>query len=291
MKRKVVVTGIGLTTSLGIGVNQNWKAALKNKTAIRPIQSLDTSTLRTHLGAEVAIDFNAYFPNINTNRLDRSTLLGLLTAQEAIQDAQLTPKECAQTGVFIGTCFSTVQTKEATYLKLATSETGISPLIFIKSMDNAAGGEIAIQFGLKGINQTISTACSSSAMALGEAYRLIQSGYAERILVGGLDTPITRFTIRGWERLHLISDAKKSNALKSPFSKNRNGFVLGEGAGFLLLESEKAAQKRGSKIYASLVGFGTNCDAKHLSTPDSLSQSQSILLALKEAKLAPKDIH
>jgi 3-oxoacyl-[acyl-carrier-protein] synthase II len=292
MKNKVVISGLGLLTPMGIGVKKNWKMALKGKSYIRPIQSLSTSTLHTKIAGEIQdFNFQDYFPNSRANRMDRSTHLALVAAKEALDDAGLTETERADTGVFVGTCFSTIQTKESTYLKLAVSEEGMSPLIFLKSMDNAAAAEIAIQYGLKGINQTIITACSASTMALGDAYRLIREGYAERILVGGIEAPLTRFVIRGWEKLHLISDADHPKNSKSPFSLNRNGLILGEGAGFLMLESEKSAKKRSAKTYCSLIGFGTNCDAIHLATPDPESQSKAILSALADAKVSKKEIH
>lgn len=292
MKNNVVVTGLGLITPLGIGLKESWKKALLGKTAIQKIKSISTDTLRTKLAGEIpSFKFQDYFSDSRPDRMDRSTILALLAAQEALLDANISKeKERSETGVIVGTCFSTIQTKESTYLKLAVSEEGMSPLIFLKSMDNAASGEIAIKFGLKGINQTIFTACSASTMAIGEAYRLIREGYADRILVGGTESPITRFIIRGWEKLHLISDATRPQDIKSPFSLNRNGLILGEGAGFLVLESEKKAMKRQAKIYSSIVGFGTNCDAMHLATPDSTSQAKAIFSALKEAKLKKEDI-
>ena len=291
MKHKVVITGLGLISPFGVGISKNWMFAKKGKTAIAPIKSIDTGTLWTKLGAEIPpIDFRAYFPEIRPDRMDRSTLLALIAAQEAIHQANLTKQDCMDTGIMVGTCFSTIQTKESTYLRLAETEEGISPLIFIKSMDNAASGEIAVHFGLKGINQTIFTACSASTMALGGAYRLIREGYAKRILVGGTESPITRFIIRGWEKLHLISDTQTATQLKGPFSKGRNGLVLGEGAGFLVLESDAEAKRRQASAYASIIGFGTNCDATHLSTPDAHSQSQAIHLALKNARLKPEKV-
>jgi len=276
---------------MGIGVRKNWENAALAKNYIRNINSIDTSTLRTKIAGEIQdIDFKLLFPDIRPDRMDRSTLLALLAAQEALEEAKLTDEDRKKTGVLIGTCFSTIQTKESTYLKLAINEEGMSPLIFLKSMDNAAAGEIAIRFGLKGINQTTFAACSSSTMAVGEAYRLIREGYAERILVGGMESPITRFIIRGWEKLHLISDTPQYNEIKGPFSLNRNGLVLGEGSGFLVLESEKAAIKRHAKVYCSIVGFGTNCDGINLATPDADSQSLAMQLALDEAKLHKESI-
>lgn len=293
MNHDVVITGMGVISALGIGLTDNWVNAMSCKTGIKPIQTIPTQTLRTKLAGEAPnLKAQDYFPDIRPHQLDKSTLFSLISAQEALQDAGLTcVSDKANTGVMIGTCFSTIQTIESTYLQLAHHENSLSPLIFLKSMQNAASSEIAIRFGLKGINQTLLTTCSSATMALGNAYRHIKNGNADRILVGGTETPITPFMIKGWEKLHLISNCMDIKDLLSPFSLNRNGLILGEGAGFLVLESKKIAEKRQAKIYCSLIGFGTNCDAMSLSTPDANSQADAIRAALTDARLDKKDIH
>lgn len=282
---RVVVTGMGLITPFGKGVPTNWKLAKAGNCAIRNLETVDTSTLGVKLGGEIPIrEFKSEFPHKKLERFDRSVLLSLLAAGEAITNANLSPADCAETGVLIGTSFGTIQTKESSYLRAAIDESNIYPLIIIKGMDNAVASEISIQFGFKNINQTIMTACSSSTMALGEAFRLIKNRYVKRILVGGIDTPITYYMIKGWQKLHLISRAPKIDEIKSPFSKDRAGLVLSEGAGFAIIENDADAIARNAPIYGEIRGFGTNCDATHLSTPFADSQSKAIELALESAQ-------
>lgn len=291
MKHRVVITGLGLITPIGVGVTQNWQALRQGRCCIKPISSFDASNCRIKLCGEISnIDCNSLLPNIRTDRIDRSVVLSLLAAQEAIRDANLNTTQCNETGVMVGTGFGTIQTKEETYLNASSNDAGIHSLIILKGMDNAAASEIAIRFGLKGINQTIFTACSSGAMAIGDAYRLISQGHEKRVLAGGVDTPITQFLIKAWDKLHVISRCSDPTNASQPFSKGRDGFVLSEGAAFLVLEDADAAENRGAPVYAEISGFGANCDAKHLTTPDPDTQRIAINKALDDAQIRPDQI-
>ena len=291
MKKRVVITGWGLITPFGVGVENNWNKLLQEKSCIKTLSTVNTSNLRVKIGGEIPkINFLDHLPGIRPRRLDESVLLTLLASKEAIQHAKLTEKECKETGMILGTCFGTIKTKEDTFLRLAEDESSIYALIFLKGMDNAAANETAIRFKLKGINQTIFTACSASLMAIGNAYRQISDGHEKRIITGGVDSAITKSVMKGWEKLHVISFCKEPDSASRPFSKNRDGLVMSEGAGFVVLEEYETAIKRKATIYGEIAGFGTNCDATHITSPDVESQSAAMHLALKDAGVSPSQI-
>lgn len=284
MNKRVVVTGMGLVTPFGVGVEKNWNEFVLEKSCIKPLTKIDTSTLRVKVGGEISdINYTDLLKNNRCHKFDETVLLSMLASQEAIGHAQLSEKNCQETGLILGTCFGTIKTKEETFYQFAKDELGIYSLIFLKGMDNAAANEVAIRHQLKRINQTVFTACSSSLMAIGNAYRCIKNGYEKRILAGGVDVAITQSIIKAWEKLHVISLGSDVNKVSQPFSKFRDGLSMSEGAGFLVLEDYDEALKRNVDILGEIGGFGTNCDATHMTSPDIDSQSRAIKEALDDA--------
>jgi 3-oxoacyl-[acyl-carrier-protein] synthase II len=291
MRNRVAITGLGVVTPFGRGVTNNWAQAIQGKCGIRKLSTVDATGLRVQYGGEIPEqDMATLSSSIDSSRMDRSVLLAIDAAHEALKAAGLGVQETGTTGVVVGTGFGTIQTKERHFLQAANDDRAISPLIVLQGMDNAAASEIAIRFGLKGINQTLFTACSSGAMAIGTAYRLIVQGYETRLLAGGVDTPITRLMIKAWDKLHLISRGRQWDQCSLPFGRNRNGFTIAEGAGFLVLENLTSARSRGAVIYAELAGFSANCDAQHLSTPDANTQANVVRSALDDAKIASDQV-
>lgn len=290
--KRVVVTGMGSVTPFGVGVNLLWKNLVDGHSCVDSIRRFDCSKLKCKIGGVIPdIQYENHLNIINSSKFDTATLIAMIAIQEALQEAHFEAHEISSLGLILGTGFGTIQTKEENFVNTLTFHKPIYSLIVLKAMDNAIAGEAAIQFGLKGINQTVFTACSSGLNAIGNAYRLIRSGYEECIVAGGVDTPITFYMMESWGRLRILST--KNNAPKNackPFCADRDGIVLAEGAAFLVLEEYERAKNRGAKILCELVGFSTNCDAKHITTPDYKQQALVISKTLKDANITMNEI-
>ena len=289
MTTRVVITGLGVITPLGDDLETNWQLLLQGKSGIDFITSFNSEALKVHIAGEIKSLDSAMMP-ANKHQLDRAVILGLIAVEKLLTDAQFYPDKSSATGLIVGTGFGTIQSKEEHYIKIGKDPSHSHPIIILTAMDNAPASEIAIKHGLKGINQTIFTACSSGLNAIGNAYRLIKDGYEERVIAGGVDSPITPNLLHNWSKLRLISRSMQPQKASKPFSKGRDGFVISEGAGFILLENYEKAIERGAKIYAEITGFSSNCDAQHLTTPDYLQQSKVIDSAIKEAGINKEEI-
>ena len=226
--------------------------------------------------------------------LDRTTLLALLTARQAVADAKLVVEDKDRAGVYWGTGLGGATTMEESYRQFLgnTAVARIKPSTVVMTMNNAAASEISLDFGFTGQTYTYSIACSSSAVAIGESARAIRAGYCDCVVAGGADSLLTLGSLKAWNALQTLAREDKENPATScrPFAADRSGFVLGEGAGAIVLEELQHAERRGATIYAELAGFGASSDASHITKPSAPGQARAMAMALDDAGLAPQDI-
>jgi 3-oxoacyl-[acyl-carrier-protein] synthase II len=286
--RKVVVTGTGVVTPVGIGRDVFFANLLAGKSGIRRLSSEFAPRLLSKIGGEIAFDAAAAFAKPKLALLDRFSQFALEAAREAIDDARIDaadPRK-ARAGVYIGTGVGGSNTTEASYIELFTNgKERLAPFTVVRVMNNAAAAHISIDYALRGPSITYSTACSSSALAIGEAMRAIRHGYVDFAIAGGAESLLNLGTIRAWEALRTLAneDPGDPSASCRPFSRDRTGLVLGEGAGIVVLESEEHARGRGATIYAELAGYGTASDASHLTKPSQEGQCAAMRMALDDA--------
>jgi len=274
--RKVVVTGIGVVNGLGTGIDKFWSAALEGKSALHKIDHFDASQLGCQIGSVIQ-DFKAkdYFTNTKSIRSnDRYTHLGVAAARLALDDAGLDPSTIANPhmfGVMIGSAFGGVQTFEEQAIKLHEKGPGkVSPFAIPALLGNTVSGTVGIEVGAKGPNFGVVSACAAATHSLGEAMMHIKMGSADVMLAGGAEACMTPLMFAGFDNMNAMCKNFNEDPTKGsrPFDMDRCGFVMAEGAGVLLLESEEHAQKRGATVYCELAGYGASCDAHHITTPD-----------------------
>ena len=296
MKRRVVVTGLGAITPIGNSIDSFWNAVKEGKNGIDKITFFDTTDFKVKVAAEVK-DFKAedYLGKKDAKRLDRYTQLALVASKECMKDSNidLDKVDRERFGVIFGSGIGgliTIENQIRTLVEKGPNR--VSPLTIPTSISNIAAGSIAIEFGLLGSCLSVTTACATSTHCIGEAYRSIKDGYLDRAIVGGAEASINEFGIAGFQALTALSKSEDPNRASIPFDKDRNGFVMGEGAGALILEELESALKRGAKIYGEVVGYGTTCDAYHITSPtlDGDGAYRSMRDAMNEANLA-KDVY
>jgi len=304
--KRVVVTGMGMVTPLGDGVDVNWKALMASKSGIRAIQSFDTSDLATKIAGELPqgdrssglFDANNYVAPKDQRKIDKFLLYGLAAAQQAVEDSGWMPQDTEgleRTGVMIGSGIGGLDTIYETAIVL--KERGprrVSPFFIPSSLINLASGQVSIKYGFKGPNHSVVTACATGAHALGDATRLIQLGDADVMVAGGAEAAICRLGIAGFNACKALATAFNDTPEKAsrPWDKNRDGFVMGEGAGIVVLEDYEHAKKRGAKIYAEVLGYGLSGDAYHITAPseDGDGARRAMTAALRNAKLGTDTI-
>ena len=295
MKRKVAVTGLGIISPCGNNIDDFSINIMAGKSGVRRISSRYSSFLSVRVAAE--IDFNPldYFPKRQASTSDRVSQFALAAASQAWKDAELSihTKEKERTGVYIGSGMGGANTIEEEYDQLFRHNADrVRPLAVLMVMNNAAASHISIEYGLSGPCLTVSTACASSTNAIGEAFRQIRDGYVDVMLAGGTEAFLTYGGYRSWESLRVLAVEDPDDPSKSckPFSKNRSGFVLGEGAAIVVLEEMERAISRGAFIYAELLGYGSTADAVHLTKPSFEGQARAISEALQEAGITPEEV-
>ena len=297
MRRRVVVTGMGLVIPTGIGVGTAWKNVCEGKSGIGLLTRFDTNGFETKIAAEVK-NFNPelYIVKKEIKRMDLFVQYAIAATKEALEDAQLaiTPENSEKIGVIVGTGLGGLPTLEKYHKILLERGPGrISPFFIPMLIANLASGHIAIQFGPKGPNTCVVTACATGAHCIGDAFRAIVYGDAEAMIAGGTEANITPLTIGGFNAMKALS-TKNDEPEKAcrPFEKNRDGFVVAEGAGIVLLEELKFALNRNAKIYGELVGYGYTGDAYHITapSPDGDGAVRCMRMALKDAGLGPEDV-
>ena len=297
MKRHVVVTGLGVVTPLGNDVATLWEGLLAGRSGVGPITLFDPSALEVRIAAEVkAFDPLALFGLRVARRNDRFTLFALEAARQALADAglQVEGEDRREVGVLIGTAIGGINTLLENYDVLHTSGPHrVSPFMAPMMMPNAASAAVAITYGLRGLNLCVASACATGSHAIGEAAEVIQRGRAEVMVCGGSDAVIHPLSLAGFVNMRAVSTRNDEPERASrPFDAERDGFVMGEGAGVLVLESLEHARQRGARIYCEVVGYGATADAFHITAPEETGQgaAEAMEQALHDAGLAPQDV-
>ncbi|HXG92633.1 MAG TPA: beta-ketoacyl-ACP synthase II [Blastocatellia bacterium] len=293
--RRIVVTGIGIITPVGVGREQVWASLTAGRSGISRIEDFDTSNLKTNI-AGVCREFRPeqFFDEREMSRLDRVSQMAIAATDMATREAGLTngQLDSYDAGVILGTGFGGQGSMEEFYGAYFSNGKGRRSAITIpKSMYNASSSNIAIRFKTRGPNITISTACSSGANAIGQAFHLIRYGHAERMIAGGVDAPVTPVVMDAWKEMRVLSTKNDppERACK-PFSANRDGFVLAEAAGVVVLETLESAVERGAHVYAEVLGYGSTSDASHITFPDPEGEANAIIRALKDGEVRAEEI-
>ena len=271
MERRVVITGLGAITPIGKDVNESWNSILNKKCGIDNISLFDNSTFKTKVDAEVKnYESQEYFDLKQSKRLDRSSQFAIIASREAFKDSGITKEntDFERVGVFVSSGIAGLSTiQEQCAINCTKGHNRISPMFIPMSIANMPAGNVAIELGAKGESISILSACASSTHAIGEAYKTIKYGSEDVIIAGGSEASICEIGIAGFENMKALSSATDITRASIPFDKERSGFVMGEGAGVLVLEELEHAQKRGAKIYAEIIGYGATSDAYHITSP------------------------
>ena len=297
-QRRVVVTGLGLVTPLGTGIEKNWEALVAGRSGIRPITRFpNVEFFATRIAGQVP-DFRAedFIETKEIKKMDLFIQYSVAAAQMAAQDGdfKIAPEEADRVGVIIGVGLCGIETIE--YYNKAYLEGGprkISPFFIPKVISNLAPGHIAIRHGAKGVNWTPTSACASGNHAIGEAYHLIRRGLQDAVIAGGAESAITPLGVGGFSAMKALSTRNDEPEKASrPFEKDRDGFVISEGSGVIILEEREKAIRRGAKIYAEVIGYGANGDAYHITAPapEGEGAARCMALALKDAGIPPEEI-
>lgn len=296
--KRVVVTGLGAITPIGNHVPAFWKELLNGKSGAAPITKFDTTHFKTKFACEVkGFDPLQYMEKSEVRKTDLFTQFALASVDECMKDSAIDLAKCdlKRVGVIWATGIGGFQTFEDEILAFAQNGKipRFSPFFIIKMIPNIAAGQISIRYGLKGVSYATVSACTSSNNAIADAFNLIRLGKADMILTGGSEAPISQAGVGGFSSMKALSERNDSpEAASRPFDKSRDGFVIGEGAGALMLEELEHAIKRGAKIYAEVGGCGFASDAYHLTAPDpeGAGAASAMLEALSEAGLKPQDV-
>ncbi len=292
--RRVAITGMGIISPLGNSCEVFFNGLAAGKSAIKRITSDFAERLSVKIAAEANFVSEEHFPKKIARSLDRVSQFALVAASQAWKDSgiELSGEDKRRAGVYLGTGMGGAKTLEDSYAQLFEQKVKrLHPLTVVMVMNNAAASAISIEYGLKGPCLTFSTACSSSAVAIGEAFRLIKHGYADVMLAGGTESLLTCGIMMSWESIGTLAlEAEVPSTSCRPFARDRTGFVLGEGAAILILESWDRAIERGAGIYGEIVGYGSTADGEHITKPSVEGQALAIQAALDEAGMGPDDI-
>ncbi|MBO4711408.1 beta-ketoacyl-ACP synthase II [bacterium] len=297
MLKRVVVTGLGSVTPFGVGRSSLFDALIAGKSAVSLISSFDTSEFKTKIAAEIKnFDPDPYFPKSETRRMDRFTQFAAVAAKDAVLDAKLdlNSLDKNRAGIVLGSGFGGITTTlEQHNILLERGAKRVSPMCVPMMIPNMAAGNLAILFGLRGPNETVCTACASSSHAIAAAFRMIQTGKADLMICGGSEAPIDPLILAAFSSMNALSKRNDAPEKASrPFDKDRDGFVLGEGAGILVLESLEHAKARKASIYAEIAGAGSSADAFHITSPDpdGTGAESAMRAALADAGITPDKI-
>ncbi|HEX7054151.1 MAG TPA: beta-ketoacyl-[acyl-carrier-protein] synthase family protein [Burkholderiales bacterium] len=291
--RRVAVTGAGVVSPLGLTLEEFQRSLGAARSGVRRLPEDIAQGSGVQVGALVDWDAAAQLGGSEAANLDRASQFAVVAATQALAQARLPLDAPTRVGVYWGTGLGGAHTLEAAYQQVyGKREWRVRPLTVVMAMNNAAGAAVALRHGLRGPFANFATACSSSAMALGEAARAIAAGRADAMVAGGSEALLTPATLLAWQALRTLAPADPADAAASckPFDKRRSGLVLGEGAAAFVLEEETRARQRGARIHALLTGYGNSCDAVHMSRPDRDGQVRAMREALEEARLEPEAI-
>lgn len=295
MKRRVVITGMGVVSPIGSG-DLFWENVKRGTCGINFIESFDTTDFSVKIAAEVKdFDPTLYMEKKESKRMDRYSQFALAAADIAVKNSGINIEEVDSDrfGCIVGSAVGGIHTIEEEHAKLlAKGPSKVSTFFIPMMLSNMASGLIAVKYQAKSVNISTVTACATGANAIGESYKRIQDGICDVMLAGGSEAAITPCSIAGFTALTTLSTTTDINRASIPFDKDRHGFVMGEGAGVMVLEDYDHAVNRGAKIYGEIVGYGATCDAYHMTSPDPSSEgaSKSMQNAINDAGISPKDV-
>ena len=295
-KRRVVVTGMGAVTPIGLNIETFWNAVKEQKTGFGEITHFDASAYKCRLAAEVKdFDAKAYMDAKEARRMELFSQYAVAAAEEAIRDSgiDMDKEDAYRAGCAIGCGVGSMQAIEREYTRLVEKGPNrVGPLFVPMMISNMAAGNVSIRYGLKGKSINVVTACATGTNTIGEAFRTIQYGDADIMVSGGTEASICPSAIAGFSSLTALTDATDPKRCSIPFDKERSGFVMGEGAGIVVLEELEHAKKRGAHIYAEVVGYGCSSDAYHITSPaeDGSGAAKAMTNAVEDAEVSPEDI-
>ncbi len=296
MERRVVITGLGAITPIGNDAKEFWKGIKEGKCGIDEITHFDITDYKVKLAAEVK-DYNPedYFDKRSAKRMDRFSQFAIIAAKEAWADSKLEKEKenMERVGVILGSGIGGLNTMQADISNLILKGPDrVSPMFIPMSIANMAAGNVAIELGAKGESISMVTACASGTHCIGESFRMIKNGYQDIVIAGGTEASITPVGIAGFTNIKALSQATDKNRASIPFDKERSGFVMGEGAGILILEELEHALARGANIYAEIVGYGATSDAYHITSPAPGGEggARAMKIAMEEAGVKPEEI-
>lgn len=295
--KRVVITGLGAITPIGIGREEFWNSLIEGKSGIGPITSFDTTEFDCKIAAQVKnYDVTDFLDKKEAKRMDRFTQFAVVATKLAIEDGKINLEEIdlERVGTIIGCGIGGLETLEAEHKKLLDrGPKRVSPLLIPMMISNMAAGQVSMAFGLKGSSMTITTACASATHALGESFRMIKYGVMDMVVTGGTEASITPIALAGFGSMKALSTRNEDFSRASrPFDKERDGFVMGEGAGILVLEELEHALNRGATIYGEVVGYGSTSDAFHITQPDPEARGaiNAMKMALAEGEVEYTDV-
>ena len=296
MERRVVITGLGAITPIGNNTEEFWKGIKAGKCGIDEITHFDTTNFKVKLAAEVkGYNPEEYFDRKAAKRLDTFSQFAIIAAKEAWEDSKLDKEteNMERVGVIVGSGIGGLETMEKEMANI--HEKGpdrVSPMFIPMNIANMAAGNVAIELGAKGESISMVTACASGTHCIGESFRMIKNGYQDIVIAGGTEAAITPIGIAGFTNIKALSQSTDKNRASIPFDKERSGFVMGEGAGILVLEELEHAKARNAKIYAEIVGYGATSDAYHITSPapEGEGGARAMKIAMEEANVKPEEI-
>ncbi|MGG1028163.1 beta-ketoacyl-ACP synthase II [Bacillus subtilis] len=295
-KKRVVVTGLGALSPLGNDVDTSWNNAINGVSGIGPITRVDAEEYPAKVAAELK-DFNVedYMDKKEARKMDRFTQYAVVAAKMAVEDADLniTDEIAPRVGVWVGSGIGGLETLESQFeIFLTKGPRRVSPFFVPMMIPDMATGQISIALGAKGVNSCTVTACATGTNSIGDAFKVIQRGDADVMVTGGTEAPLTRMSFAGFSANKALSTNPDPKTASRPFDKNRDGFVMGEGAGIIVLEELEHALARGAKIYGEIVGYGSTGDAYHITAPaqDGEGGARAMQEAIKDAGIAPEKI-
>lgn len=296
MKRRVVITGAGVVSSLGFGLDQFWGSIKEGRNGISEITRIDVSEMSTKVGAEIKdFDPTQFIDKKEARRMDRYNQFAMAASKLAVENAKLDldSLDKDKCGVIVGSGIGGIGTFEEQHSVLISKGPGrVSPFFIPMMISNMASGRIAIQYGFMGFNECVVTACATSNNAIGDSFKVIQRGDADLMLSGGAEASITPISFAGFCNMGAMSKNPDPATASRPFDKDRDGFVMGEGAGILVLEELEHALNRGANILAEVVGYGCTCDAYHITAPhpEGVGGIKSMQMAIKDAGIKPEEV-
>lgn len=295
MERRVVITGMGALTPIGNSVKEFWNNAKEGKLGIDYVTLVNKDEVSVKVVGEVKnFDAAEAVGKKESKRLDRYSQFALACADEAIKSSGLDLENVDKNriGVLVGSGIGGFSTIETEITKMATGSKRVSPFFIPMAISNMAAGNISIKYGLKGPSTAVVTACATGTNGIGEAFRQIKHGYVDIMLAGGVEAPITKIGIEGFNSLKALNTSNDPKVASIPFDGERSGFVMGEGAGILVLENLESAKKRNANILAEIVGYGSTCDAYHITSPDPDGEgaSRAMIQAIEEAKINKEEV-